>query len=160
MGILLRHLPDVNQHTILSFHVRPPLLGNRQPPRILAAPKRAGALGASVHSRDRHVRSSVVLFRARGCLALQSKMLQLFQRRAAVFDPEEITIIATAFDDAWERLEKSGYGSASAKAKERARQQLAKRIIDMAKLGERDPHKLCEDALLFMAQANRCPNRE
>jgi hypothetical protein len=45
---------------------------------ILAAPKRAGALGASVHSRDRHVRSSVVLFRARGCLALQSKMLQLF----------------------------------------------------------------------------------
>jgi hypothetical protein len=87
-------------------------------------------------------------------------MLQLFQRQAAVFDPEEITIIAAAFDDAWERLEKSGYGSASAKAKERARQQLAKRIIDMAKLGERDPHKLCEDALLFMAQANRCPNRE
>ena len=127
---------------------------------ILAAPKRAGALGASVHSRDRHVRSSVVLFRARGCLALQSKMLQLFQRQAAVFDPEEITIIAAAFDDAWERLEKSGYGSASAKAKERARQQLAKRIIDMAKLGERDPHKLCEDALLFMAQANRCPTRE
>jgi hypothetical protein len=52
------------------------------------------------------VRSSVVLFRARGCLALQSEMLQLFQRQAAVFDPEEITIIAAAFDDAWERLEK------------------------------------------------------
>jgi hypothetical protein len=28
-------------------------------------------------------------------------------------------------------------------------------LIEMAKLGERDPHKLCEAALLFLAQANR-----
>jgi hypothetical protein len=101
-------------------------------------------------SRDRHVRNSVVLFPAGGRVALQSKMLQLFQRQAGVFDPEEITILAAAFDEAWHRLEKSGarHGSAPTKAKERARQQLAQRIIEMANLGERDPHKLCEDALL------------
>jgi hypothetical protein len=82
--------------------------------------------------------------------------IQIFQREGGrVFDPEEVTILAAAFDEAWEHLEKSGARYGSPSAKERARQQLAKRIIEMAKLGERDPRKLCEDALLFMAQANR-----
>jgi hypothetical protein len=81
---------------------------------------------------------------------------QIIQRQAAgVFDLEEITVLAAAFDEAWERLEKSGIRYASASAKEQARQQVGKAIIYAAKLGERDPHKLCENALLFLAQANR-----
>jgi hypothetical protein len=67
---------------------------------ILAAPKRAGALGASVHSRDRHVRSSVVLFRARGCLALQSKMLQLFHGSGKPLSyPNQILIVVALKGD-------------------------------------------------------------
>lgn len=77
------------------------------------------------------------------------------QQAAGVFGPEEITVLVAAFDEAWDRLEKSGARYELASAKERARQQLATRIVEMAKLGERDPRKLCEDALLFLAQINR-----
>ena len=37
---------------------------------------------------------------------------------------------------------------------EATRELLALRIIEMAKLGERDPHRLREDALLHLAQSN------
>jgi hypothetical protein len=60
---------------------------------------------------------------------LQAARQVVQQQAAGVFSPEEITILAAAFDEAWDRLEKSDacYGSAS--AKERTRQQLGKAII-------------------------------
>src|ERR1700730_6142273 len=84
------------------------------------------------------------------------RMLRIVEQLAAgVFGPEEITILAAAFDEAWHRLEKSGARYGSPSARERARQQLGKGIIEAAKLGERDLDKLVEAALLFLAQVNR-----
>jgi hypothetical protein len=83
-------------------------------------------------------------------------MLRILDRHAkGVFDPVEATVLVAAFDQAWERLERSGARYGSDRVKEAARQQLGKCIIEIAKSGERDPKILCEDALLLMAKESR-----
>jgi hypothetical protein len=55
------------------------------------------------------------------------------------FDPEAISVMG----DAYERALKTGPTLAS----ESVRQVIAARIIGLARTGERDPHKLCEQSL-------------
>ena len=55
------------------------------------------------------------------------------------FDPEAISVM----DDAYERALKIF----PALAPESVRQVIAARIIGLARTGERDPHKLCEQSL-------------
>jgi hypothetical protein len=55
------------------------------------------------------------------------------------FDPEAISVMG----DAYERALRI----APTPASEGVRQVIAARIIDLARTGERDPHKLCERSL-------------
>jgi hypothetical protein len=78
----------------------------------------------------------------------------LHSREAGSFDPEAILILAAALDDAWRHLQAAGVDFKSRYQAEATREMLALRIIEVAKLGERDQHCLCEDALLHLAQFN------
>jgi hypothetical protein len=72
----------------------------------------------------------------------------------AVFDPVTLRILIGAFDDAWASLLNSGAPFAAENYAERARAILAKHIIQAAKNGERNQHKLSEGALLQLARTN------
>jgi hypothetical protein len=71
---------------------------------------------------------------------------------AGAFTPEEITILAAAFDEAWEQVLKSGARLDSERRKEEARNALGKYIIQEALQGERDARRLREGALLSYAR--------
>jgi hypothetical protein len=68
-----------------------------------------------------------------------------------VFDPEAIQVLASALDDAWDRVQKSGSRFARPAYARATREVLAKRIIEAAQRGERDRLKLAADAVKFLA---------
>jgi len=70
-----------------------------------------------------------------------------------VFDPDEIRVLAAAFDKAWEAVQASGVIYPEDKV-ELVRAILAKHIIAAAKEGERDHSRLRDGALLALAQSN------
>jgi hypothetical protein len=82
-------------------------------------------------------------------------MLQIFEKYAGkgAFQPEELLILVAAFDDAWKRLENSGVRFDSNYQREQARNTLGKFIIEGAKKGERDKHRLIDNALLFYGKS-------
>ena len=59
-----------------------------------------------------------------------------------------------AFDQAWKAVEDSGAPFASEGQASATREQLALRIIEVAQVGERDPNRLRNDALLYLARTN------
>jgi hypothetical protein len=65
-------------------------------------------------------------------------------------DPETIEVLAFAFDNAWDRLQKSGSRFARPGYSRAAREVVAKRIIEMAQLGMKDPQKLTDDTVRFL----------
>jgi hypothetical protein len=67
------------------------------------------------------------------------------------FDPEAIQVLASALDDAWDRVQKSGSRFARPAYARAMREVLAKRIIEVAQRGERDKLKLAADAVKFLA---------
>lgn len=67
-----------------------------------------------------------------------------------VFDPEIIQMLASAFDDAWDRLEKSGSRFARPGYSRAMREVIAKRIVEMAQQAVTDPQVLAEDAVRFV----------
>jgi hypothetical protein len=67
------------------------------------------------------------------------------------FDPETIQVLASALDDAWDRIEKSGSRFARPAYARAMREVLAKRIIESAQRGEMDKLKLAADAVKFLA---------
>jgi hypothetical protein len=69
----------------------------------------------------------------------------------AVFDPEGIEVLVSALDDAWNRIEKSGSWVARPAYSRAMREVVAKRIIEMAQQGVNDPHRLADDAVLFLS---------
>jgi hypothetical protein len=75
-----------------------------------------------------------------------------FPRGAIIFDPEIITIVAQALDDAWDKIEKSGSGFARPAYANATREEIAKHMIEVAGRGERDQHILAEDAVRFLAE--------
>ena len=74
-----------------------------------------------------------------------------FVQTAAVFDPEFIHVLATAFDNAWNKIEKSGSRFARPGYARAMREVIAKRIIETAEKGVKDPSALAEDAVQFLA---------
>jgi hypothetical protein len=76
-----------------------------------------------------------------------------FARRpyAAVFEPESVQVLASALDDAWARIEKTGSRFARPAYSRVMREVVAKRIIEMAQRGVRDPQKLAADAVKFVS---------
>ena len=66
----------------------------------------------------------------------------------ASFDPEAIKVLASAFEEAWERsggtLCRPAYAGS-------IREVLAKRIIEMAQHGQSDARSLSDDAVQYLA---------
>jgi hypothetical protein len=69
------------------------------------------------------------------------------------FDPEFIEKLVSAYEDAWQRLEKSGSTFASPRYRRAAQEIIAKRIIEMAQRGEREPDQLAEDAVAYLSRS-------
>jgi hypothetical protein len=67
------------------------------------------------------------------------------------FDPETTAVLASAFDAAWDRLVRSGSPMGTEADKHALREHLARQIIAAAEDGERDPHRLVERALAYVA---------
>jgi hypothetical protein len=65
----------------------------------------------------------------------------------AAFEPETVALLAAAFDTAWDTVKKSGSPLASEDKAAATRQVLARRILERGKGGERNLHRLVEDAL-------------
>jgi hypothetical protein len=66
------------------------------------------------------------------------------------FDPEAIKALVAAFDDTWERVLRSGIKFATDGEKARMRETIARRIILLARNGERNKQHLSDDALLHL----------
>jgi hypothetical protein len=66
--------------------------------------------------------------------------------KTAAFDPEATKTLASVFDSAWSVLLRSGSGLATDENAIVTREVLAKRIIAMGRTGERDQHRLVNDA--------------
>jgi len=71
------------------------------------------------------------------------------------FHPEEVGLLVAVFDAAWQRLLKSGAKFDSDREVQAARDRLGRSLIEVARCGERDPRRLCDDALLHMTQSQR-----
>jgi hypothetical protein len=57
----------------------------------------------------------------------------------AAFEPETIEMLVSVFEAAWRKVEESGSKLASPGYRGPAQEIVAKRIIEMAQRGERDP---------------------
>ena len=68
------------------------------------------------------------------------------------FDPEALRILATALDDAWDRIKNSGSTFARPSYARAVREVLAHRIIEMAQCGEMEVHRLSDDAVRFLTE--------
>jgi hypothetical protein len=79
--------------------------------------------------------------------AIQSESIQ----SESAFDPEFVQILESAFEDAWHRIEMSGSRLAKPAYSRVMREVVAKRIIEMARLGIKDQRTLTEDAVCFVA---------
>ena len=68
----------------------------------------------------------------------------------SAFDPEMIETLVSVFESAWHKVEQSGSKLASPAYKRAAQEIIAKRIIEMAQHGERDPNQLADDAVAYL----------
>ena len=87
-------------------------------------------------------------------------MLRFIRKSAAgAFDPETVAILVGAFDDTWESLVSSGAPFVEDRFQGRAREIIAKHIIQLGRLGERDRRRLTESALLELSRADLKPGK-
>jgi hypothetical protein len=77
-------------------------------------------------------------------------VVSLLSQRA--FDLAHVKAICDAFDSAWQSLRNCGSPLASEALAPSTRELLAKRIIEMAARGLRDPMELEEDALAHLKE--------
>lgn len=68
----------------------------------------------------------------------------------SAFEPEMIDFLVSVYETAWKKVEQSGSKLASPAYRRAAQEIIAKRIIDMAQRGERDPNELADDAVTFL----------
>ncbi len=71
----------------------------------------------------------------------------------SAFDPEFIETLVSAYEDAWRQVEESGSDFASPRYRRAAQEIVAKRIIESAQHGEREPDKLAKDAVAYLARS-------
>jgi hypothetical protein len=71
----------------------------------------------------------------------------------AAFEPEMIDFLVSVFETAWSKVEQSGSKLASPAYQRAAQEIIAKRIIESAQQGERDPEKLANDAVKYLEQS-------
>jgi hypothetical protein len=73
--------------------------------------------------------------------------------KKGAFNPETTSLLASAFETAWETVKKSGSPLAADDQALSTREILAKRIIEQAQAGERDAAKLTSDAVAFLSDS-------
>ena len=71
----------------------------------------------------------------------------------AAFEPEMIDFLVSVFESAWSKVEQSGSKLASPAYRRAAQEIIAKRIIESAQGGERDPARLADDAVKYLEQS-------
>jgi hypothetical protein len=71
----------------------------------------------------------------------------------AAFEPEMIEFLVSVFETAWKKVEQSGSKLASPAYQRAAQEIIAKRIIEMAQRGERDPAEIADDAVAFLERS-------
>ena len=76
-------------------------------------------------------------------------------RPQAAFDPETVAVLVTAFNEAWERLRRSGSECARPAYARAMQEVVARRIFEMAQQGIRDTRELADNALSFLASEYR-----
>jgi hypothetical protein len=74
-----------------------------------------------------------------------------------VFDPETIRLLASAFEDAWTRIERSGNRLARPGYSRAMREVIARFIIEMAQQGIKDRQTLAERTVLYMTANYKDP---
>jgi hypothetical protein len=72
-------------------------------------------------------------------------------QQTGVFDPEALKILSAALDEAWKSVQASGATYETEDERKAVRDMLAKRIVNIAKQGERNSHALARDALTHLA---------
>jgi hypothetical protein len=73
--------------------------------------------------------------------------------KQSAFEPEMIETLVSVFEAAWQKVEQSGSKLASPGYKRAAQEIIAKRIIEMAQHGERNPSELADDAVTYLEQS-------
>lgn len=71
----------------------------------------------------------------------------------SAFEPETIEILVSAFEAAWQKVEQSGSKLASPGYQRAAQEIIAKRIIEMAQRGKREPGELTDDAVAYLERS-------
>jgi len=71
----------------------------------------------------------------------------------SAFEPEVLDILVSAFETAWQKVEQSGSKLASPAYRRAAQEIIAKRIIETAQRGERNPSELADDAVAFLERS-------
>jgi hypothetical protein len=74
-------------------------------------------------------------------------MRQYLKDHPAAFDPETISILSGALDDAWQVVKANKVAFKIDGHADGARQAIAKHLVDVARQGERDRQRLIEGAL-------------
>jgi hypothetical protein len=80
------------------------------------------------------------------------RYLQLASNGGTTFDPNTVRLLGDALDGAWRSLQTTGVYFTSRGHAEATREKLALRIIEMAEQGERDPDRLRDGALEYLAR--------
>jgi hypothetical protein len=75
--------------------------------------------------------------------------MSTFLSRQSDFGPEGIQMLASALEKAWVSIEKSGNRLARPGYARVVREVIARRIIETAQRGVKDPNALAEDAIQF-----------
>jgi hypothetical protein len=71
----------------------------------------------------------------------------------SAFEPETIETLVSVFESAWRRVEQSGSKLASPGYSRAAQEIIAKRIIELAQRGEREPSELADDAVSYLERS-------
>jgi hypothetical protein len=77
----------------------------------------------------------------------------------ATFDPETVLVLSTALDEAWRSLQRTGVYFKSRYQVDETREKLAGYILEAAALGELDPTRLREDALIKLSRSKLSQTR-
>jgi hypothetical protein len=80
-----------------------------------------------------------------------AKIVPFMQHEA--FDPETTHILSQAFDGAWQSLRETGHIATAPFKADATREHLAKRILELAQRGERDPIRLQDYAVKGLSPA-------
>jgi len=127
--------------------------GAAAPPIRTGKDARSGAYLLHAGAQWPHGRHTAGPIGGLGCDAGNAFMPIVPLLAQSAFDPEFIETLVLAYEDAWKRVEQSGSAFASPRYRRAAQEIVAKRIIEMAQRGEREPTQLAEDAANYLARS-------